>query len=120
MGILGELLKGRRKFEIEVDKSKLEKPVTESNEVKTYNRLWLSKIERDTGFVVSDNEKRVDNILKKLNERDGHCPCGGMTEEFICPCRMMREYGKCKCGLYRNAVDLNPRESSSSGRIKEE
>ena len=23
--------------------------------------------------------KRIDNILKKLNERDGHCPCAGMS-----------------------------------------
>ena len=43
----------------------------------------------------------------------------GMTEQFICPCEMMRTHGVCKCGLYKNAVDLNPRESETTGRIKQ-
>lgn len=90
-----------------------------SGDVHMYNKLWLKKIEREYEFTASDNKQRVENILKKLNERNGHCPCGGMTEQFLCPCEMMRTYGKCKCGLYNNVIDLNPREGISTGKVKE-
>ena len=72
-----------------------------------------------TGYIISDDDKKVDGILIALNRKNGHCPCGGMTEQFICPCEMMRTHGVCKCGLYKNAVDLNPRESETTGRIKQ-
>ena len=118
MGILGELLKGKRKIEVEMNKDELMKePLVET---RPYNRYWLERVAQHNDFSISENDRVVDNILDKLNKRDGHCPCGGMTDEFICPCRMMREYGKCKCGLYNSAVDLNPRNSSSAGKIKEE
>ena len=117
MGLLADII--NKKAQEIVDRKIAEKHEPEEQDVTRYNYLWLNKIVHETGFALTDNEKRIDNILKKLNERDGHCPCGGMTDEFICPCRMMREYGRCKCGLYMNAVDLNPRESETTGRIKE-
>ena len=71
-------------------------PDDTTEQITRYNRMWLDKISREAGYAVSDNTQKVDNILKALNKRNGHCPCGGMTDEFICPCRMMREYGACK------------------------
>lgn len=120
MGILSDII--NKKAQEIVDK-KIEKENRESisgtTEITPYNRLWLNKIANEAGYAISDNDKRVDTILKKLNERDGHCPCGGMTDEFICPCRMMREYGACKCGLYMNAKDINPTDTKTAGKIKE-
>lgn len=84
-----------------------------------YNKIWLAKVIEEHGFTLTDNEFRVGTILKKLNERNGHCPCGGMTEDFICPCKMMREYGACKCGLYQNIKDVNPKSGGSIAKIKE-
>ena len=118
MGILADII-NKKATEIFDRKVQEKQPVVEED-VTRYNRLWLDKIARETGFAISDNENRVNNILKKLNERDGHCPCGGMTDEFVCPCRMMREYGTCKCGLYRDVKDVNPTDGRSIGRIKDE
>lgn len=106
-----------RKIEREYEERQaLDKKLQE--EVTPYNRLWLEKIVKEAGYLLTDDDKRIDWILEKLNERKGHCPCGGMTDEFLCPCRMMREYGNCKCGLYKNAIDLNPGRSRTTARIK--
>lgn len=120
MGILADIIskKAHEIVEREVQKKEEQEKSAEEGITK-YNRIWLDSIVRETGFALSDNDKRVDNILKKLNERDGHCPCGGMTDEFICPCRMMREHGACKCGLYMNAKDIEPKDMKSTARIKE-
>lgn len=118
MGILADII-NKKVTKIINDKIDKKQPVIEEECVTRYNRLWLDKVARETGFAVSDNEKRVDTILKKLNERDGHCPCGGMTDEFICPCTMMRTHGACKCGLYVNVKDIEPKDGKSTARIKE-
>lgn len=119
MGILRDILE---KKAVEIIEKKIERENAESisgnMKITTYNRIWLEKIAEEAGYAISDNDNRVNNILKKLNERDGHCPCGGMTEEFLCPCRMMREHGACKCGLYMNARDINPTDTKTTGRIK--
>lgn len=121
MGILGDIVANRiDKIVNDRRQAKMEEQqVSETQNVEMYNRIWLDKMVHETGYALTDNEQRITNILKKLNERDGHCPCGGMTDEFICPCRMMREYGTCKCGLYRDVVDINPTDCKSEGRIKE-
>ena len=85
-----------------------------------YNKFWLEKVAEEHGFTVTDNEFRISNILRKLNEKDGYCPCGGKTEDFLCPCKMMRQYGACKCGLYQNIRDIDPKCCSSEARIKDE
>lgn len=117
MGILKGIIEKKAK---EIIDRKVEENQAEDNiEFVKYNRVWLENMASKTGFAISDNEKRVENILKALNKRDGHCPCGGMTEEFVCPCRMMREHGNCKCGLYQNVVDVEPKDTSTSGKIKD-
>ena len=116
MGLLADII--NKKAQEIVDRKIAEKHEPEQD-ITRYNHLWLNKIVHETGFALTDNEKRIDNILKKLNERDGHCPCGGMTDEFICPCRMMREYGTCKCGLYKDIVDIEPKDTNTTARIKE-
>lgn len=120
MGILANII--NKKAQEIVDKriqKENEESVSANMEITPYNNMWLERTAREAGFAISDNEQRVNNILKKLNERDGHCPCGGMTDEFICPCRMMREYGACKCGLYMNARDIEPKDTKSTAKIKE-
>lgn len=123
MGVLQDIIE-RKAMEIAMKKVERDHAEQQTHdqklqeEVTPYNRLWLDKIVREAGYLLTDNEQRIENILKKLNERNGHCPCGGMTDEFLCPCRMMREYGNCKCGLYQNAIDLNPGKSRTTARIK--
>lgn len=117
MGILADILSNKVKEIVDRRTQKEEEPI--STEITPYNRLWLNKVANEFGYAISDNDKRVDNILKKLNERDGHCPCAGMSDEFLCPCKMMREYGACKCGLYINARDINPTDTKTTGKIKE-
>lgn len=118
MSILGDII---NKKVSKITEERVEnKEIIEDPVIKPlmYNKIWLARIAEEHGFAISNNEFRVENILKKLNERSGHCPCGGMTEDFICPCKMMREHGACKCGLYQNIRDINPKSSSSTGRIK--
>lgn len=93
--------------------------MTAKEDVKMYNRMWLLKVANKYGYQITSNEARAVNILKKLNDRDGHCPCGGMTDEFLCPCKLMREFGHCKCGLYESAKDINP-QGSTSAHVKKE
>lgn len=118
MGILADLI--NKKAQEIVDRKIEEKQPAQEIEATKYNRLWLDKIVRETGFAVSDNEQKVNNILKALNKRDGHCPCGGMSEDFMCPCKMMREHGACKCGLYKDFKDINPTNTRSTAKIKED
>ena len=118
MGIIKDIIE-KRAMEIVNNKITSESNDTTEHDITKYNRIWLNKIANKTGFVISDNEKKVDNILKALNKRDGHCPCGGMTKDFICPCKMMREYNECKCGLYLSARDIEPKDAKSTGKIKE-
>lgn len=118
MGILGDIIANRiDKIVNDRRQEKTQPQVSETQDIEMYNRIWLDKVVHETGFALTDDEKRITNILKALNKRDGHCPCGGMTDEFICPCRMMRDHGTCKCGLYRDVVDLNP-TGKSEGSIK--
>ena len=120
MGLLADIISKKATEIVERKIEEKQKPLEAKEiDIKKYNKYWLERIARETGFAISDNETRVSNILKKLDERDGHCPCGGMTDEFICPCRMMREYGTCKCGLYMNAKDIDPKDGKSTARIKE-
>lgn len=118
MGILADII-GKKAEEIVNRKAEQRTVDTKEEKVTRYNRMWLEKIVREAGYAVSDNEQKVNNILKALNKRDGHCPCGGMTEDFICPCKMMREHGACKCGLYMDFKDIEPKDMKSTARIKD-
>ena len=120
MGALRDIIE-KKALEIALNKIEREsvEQAAKDEKIEKYNRVWLDRIVNEGGYLLTENEQVIENILKKLNERDGHCPCGGMTSEFLCPCRMMREHGSCKCGLYQNAVDLDVKASVSTGRIKE-
>lgn len=119
MSILRDLIEKKAqqivddKIEREQQENK-DQSISDNNDIMVYNRHWLLKTANKYEFQITDNEPRALNILKKLNQRDGHCPCGGMTDEFICPCKMMREFGHCKCGLYESAKDINPKGSTSA------
>ena len=119
MGILRDLVE-QKAFDIVKKRIEREESqaLTNTEDIRMYNRIWLEKMANHYDYEISDNDTAVNRILDKLNERDGHCPCGGMTNDFICPCKMMREYGKCKCGLFNNVVDLNPKSGTSTGVIK--
>ena len=113
MGKLGDFLKSRKETPVVLQDRK------EDSQIKMYNRTWLKKITDTTGYIVSDNDKKVNGILEALNRKDGHCPCGGNGSQFLCPCINMREHGICKCGLFENVKPINP-SGNSSGRIKNE
>lgn len=115
MGMLKDLLANRKANS--APKSTQATVDEADGEVKLYNRVWLNKMSNKFGFIVSDNDKKVDGILAALNRRDGHCPCGGNGVQYICPCAIMRETGICKCGLFNNITPVEP-TGSSSGRIK--
>lgn len=111
MSRLGDFLKGKK------DSPVVQEKVVEEPQIKRYNRVWLNKVSNQMGYIISDNEKRVDGILEALNRKGGHCPCGGNGDQFLCPCIIMREKGICKCGLYENVKPVEP-TGTSSGRIK--
>ena len=119
MGILADII-NKKVNDIVNRKVEEQQPDPVSNEITKYNRVWLDKISREAGYAISDNTQKVNNILKALNKRDGHCPCGGMTDDFTCPCKMMRTYGTCKCGLYIDAKDIEPKDLKSTARIKKD
>lgn len=112
MSKLSDFLKGRKE-----DKPVIHEEV-KSDEPVMYNRAWLRKVSNATGFIISNNDKKVDGILAALNRKGGHCPCGGNGQQFLCPCVIMREKGICKCGLYENVRPVEP-SGSSGARIKE-
>jgi ferredoxin-thioredoxin reductase catalytic subunit len=118
MGILADLIY-KKANEIVERRMEEKQPKEEGVQAERYNRLWLDKVVREFGYAVSDNDQKVDNILKALNKRDGHCPCGGMTDYFLCPCEMMRGHGVCKCGLFKNFKDVNPTDTRSTAKIKD-
>lgn len=113
MSKLGDFLKGKKEAPAPVVQEK-----EEDNQIKRYNRVWLNKISTQLGYIISNNDKKVDGILEALNRKGGHCPCGGNGDQFLCPCVIMREKGICKCGLYENIKPVEP-SGSSSGRVKE-
>ena len=116
MGILSDII--NKKINSIMNRKIEEKQPSDDISFTKYNRPWLDKISREAGYAISDNDQKVNNILKALNKRDGHCPCGGMTEDFICPCKMMREHGACKCGLYMDFKDVEP-TGQSTAKIKD-
>lgn len=119
MGILGDIISGKKRVVIENVEDKKEDELIPT----PYNRIWLNSVAHRHGYEISDNDKKVDNILKALNKKDGYCPCGGSTnEDFKCPCKMMREYNACKCGLYKESNDINTDNISTevTARIKDE
>ena len=63
----------------------------------------IVQIENKT-FKLTDNEAVKNAIIKRLEIKNGHCPCNpATTDDYKCPCLKMRTEGKCCCGLYIEA-----------------
>lgn len=57
------------------------------------------------GFKINSDRKHVHNIIDKLIDNDGMCPCQlEKSENTLCPCRKLLEEGKCCCRLYIKVV----------------
>jgi len=51
----------------------------------------------------TDEVNYADEVIKKIKENDGYCPCKlTKTEDTKCMCKEFREQqeGLCDCGLY--------------------
>lgn len=67
-----------------------------------YNKLWLNRLTDKTGYIVTQDEKKISDTLDYLNRNNGMCPCVGVGEDALCPCSTMRNKGVCACGLFEN------------------
>ncbi len=53
----------------------------------------------------SSDKEHVNEVLRKLKENDGYCPCRLIqTPDTKCMCKEFREDGICRCGLYIKTV----------------
>lgn len=60
----------------------------------------IVQVENKT-FKLTDNEAVKNAIIKRLEIKNGYCPCNpATTDDYKCPCLKMRIDGKCCCGLY--------------------
>jgi hypothetical protein len=41
---------------------------------------------RKEGWILNPNDKVVNNILKMIENNDGHCPCYNDCGDTKCPC----------------------------------
>jgi len=50
---------------------------------------------------LSMDVKKVAQIQKAIDAKDGYCPCYvGKSEDTKCPCKDMRIHSVCICGKY--------------------
>lgn len=115
MSKLFDVINRRKKSDAVVQDTQHEE---EKINLSKYNRTWANRVALHKGFVLSDDDKRVDGILAALNRRNGQCPCGGNGAQFKCPCVIMRTKGICKCGLYKTVEDRKVTSVSSTAKIK--
>lgn len=57
----------------------------------------------DMAIRLSEDKELVQEIRKKLKERNGYCPCKiEKTDDTKCMCKdfIEQESGECHCGLY--------------------
>ncbi len=60
----------------------------------------IVEVENKT-YQFTDNEVVKNAILKRLEIKQGLCPCNpSTTDDYRCPCLKMRTTGACCCGLY--------------------
>ena len=63
----------------------------------------IVQVENKT-FKLTDDETVKNAIIKRLEIKNGYCPCNpATTDDYLCPCLKMRIDGKCCCGLYKEA-----------------
>lgn len=57
---------------------------------------------------VNPDKEYADEIIRKIRENDGYCPCRlQKNEDTKCMCKEFREMeeGTCHCGLYIKVKD---------------
>lgn len=111
MGILDKLA-GNKDKNVHYNLVGVKQPVDQDQDPPTleqakYTRGWLNKVALFQNLPISNDDKKVDGILRALAGRNGQCPCGGNGSQFQCPCERMRERGICTCGLFKT---VPPRE----------
>lgn len=70
-----------------------------------FTRYWAEVIAKRLGTEVSEDAKRVDEVLDGLNHTKGYCPCVpkyAHCKAMRCPCVGMRIDGHCHCELFKN------------------
>ena len=68
MGILGDIIANRiDKIVNDRRQEKAQPQVYETQDIEMYNRIWLDKVVHETGFALTDNEKRITNINIQIN-----------------------------------------------------
>lgn len=71
------------------------------------------KILRKEGWDLNPDDNKVNDIIKELGERDGHCPTiiKYRYGHDQCPCSDYLTNDKCHCGLYVKLPKINNDES---------
>lgn len=66
------------------------------------------KILRKAGWDLNPDDNVVNNIIKALENNDGHCPCLHSEREGHdqCPCTAYISNNICYCGLYVEKINL--------------
>ena len=55
--------------------------------------------------VLNKNPQVVQNIRRRCELNEGHCPCSSViSEDTLCPCKELRTEGVCHCGLYKQLL----------------
>lgn len=68
--------------------------------------LQVKQTANKYGMKVNPDSEHVFNIIEKIYNNDGYCPCMPMKNDATkCPCRYMREMKACRCGLYVRCDD---------------
>ena len=71
------------------------------------------KVLEKEGWKLNSDNNKVNNIIRQLGERDGHCP--SIVKDRYghdqCPCSDYLTNDKCYCGLYVKQVKINKDEN---------
>lgn len=71
------------------------------------------KIVRKEGWKLNPDDSKINDIIRQLGERDGHCPTQ-VKERYghdQCPCSDYLTNDKCYCGLYVKCPKINKDEN---------
>lgn len=53
------------------------------------------------GYRLNPDSEYVNNIIKGIYRKDGHCPCRvNVDDTTLCPCDEFVSDGICKCSLF--------------------
>lgn len=65
----------------------------------------MVRILRKVGWILNPDDKRVNSIIRMINNNDGKCPCYNIGTDTECPCSDYRLNDVCHCGLYLKVED---------------